>query len=104
MILDALTDFHLFHCGLNNHNKVWGYFAHGAHLWAFWGAVGKACAFKYHGQDDLWNRTFVRDLAQVKLRKGYSETQLSEWDVWDPVWRDMFNERFTYFLLQQPAV
>jgi predicted DNA-binding WGR domain protein len=104
MILDTFTYFRLFHCDVNNHNKVWGYFLHGAHWWAFWGGVGKSCTFKYHGVDEIGTRSTLTDLASSKMRKGYSETVLSAWHVWDPDWQDMFNERFIYFLLQQPAI
>ncbi len=102
MILDQLVNFHLYHCGVNNHNKVWGYFAHGAHFWAFWGGVGKAWSFKYHGVGSDWAHMHLMDLAHAKVRKQYEHIQPEQLDTWDVTWRERFSERFTYFLLQQP--
>ena len=102
MILDTLTHFSIFYNNCDNHNKVWGHFCHGDHLWAFWGGVGKAWSFKYHGADLPWIRAAVQDLAHMKNRKGYHLMQdLQALDQLDANWRDRFNERFTYFLLQQ---
>ena len=101
MILDSLTHFSLYHNGSDSHNKVWGHFNHGDHLWAFWGGVGKAWSFKYHGGDLPWIRAAVLDLANNKIRKGYSLMNTQELDVLDAEWRDRFNDRFTYFMLQQ---
>lgn len=104
MILDNLTHMHMFHCGLSNHNKVWGYFLHGVNIWAFWGGVGKAWSFKYHGANSLWVGTTISDLRDQKILKGYSATSEAQMDEWDPEWRARFCERFTYFLLQQPVI
>jgi hypothetical protein len=102
MILDSVTQLTIYHNNSGNHNKVWGYFNHGDHLWAFWGGVGKAWSFKYHGVDLPWIRASVIDLSHAKFKKGYSEIHgLDFLDQLDPGWRDRFNERFTYFLLQQ---
>jgi hypothetical protein len=101
MILDSVTQLNIYHNNSGNHNKVWGHFFHGEHVWAFWGGVGKAWSFKYHGPDSVLNNRFVWDLAEQKVRKGYDLITALDLDVLDPDWRDRFNERFTYFLLQQ---
>jgi hypothetical protein len=103
MILDSLTNFTLYHNGHENHNKVWGYFSHGDHWWAFWGGIGRAWNFKYHGADEIISRIHLQELVSSKNKKGYSIIQdLTAIDALDSTWRARFNERFTYFLLQQP--
>jgi hypothetical protein len=102
MILDSLAEFRIYHNHHDAHNKVWGFFLHGVHLWAFWGGMGKAWSFKYHGGDLPWIRSTLYDLANKKMSKGYvivSDPHML--DSLDSTWRDRFNERFTYFLLQQ---
>lgn len=103
MILDSITQFNIYHNNSGTHNKVWGYFCHGDHLWAFWGGVGKAWSFKYHGGDLPWIRAGLIDLAHMKTKKGYHEMHdCNALDELDAEWRARFNERFTYFLLQHP--
>lgn len=102
MILDSTTHLTIYRNHTNNHNKVWGHFCHGGHLWVFWGGIGKAWSFKYHGGAWPWVLAAVQSLANAKCNKGYSLVQdLHALDHVDVGWRDRFNERFTYFLLQQ---
>ena len=104
MILDNVTEFTIYHCGTDNHNKVWGYFLYGTLMWAFWGGVGKSWTFKCHGSDNPWSRVIFQDLVAKKERKAYCRVDQTQLDVWDSSWRERFNDRFTYFLLQQAVI
>lgn len=100
MILDTIDDIHVWYHSNQNHNKVWGYFRHGTATqhWAFWGGIGKAWSFKYHGLP--WD---LLKLSDAKCRKGYLSISLPDLDVLDPTWRIRFSERFSYFLLMHTS-
>ena len=100
MILDHITPLHIWHCNTQNHDKVWGWFVHGAHMWAFWGGIGKAWSFKLHGET-TWAAFELDKLAREKVMKGYAPMLIDTLHMLDPTWQLRFNERFTYFLLQQ---
>lgn len=107
MILNDFTRFEVYHNTEKNHNKVWGHFHHGGTVWTFWGGVGKAWSFKYHGlveHGPLHNYTGIQahisQLALTKRDKGYVLIDQPQLDVIDATWRDRFNERFVWFLLQ----
>ena len=100
MILDHITPLHIWHCNTQNHDKVWGWFVHGDLMWAFWGGMGKAWSFKLHGETS-WAIFELDKLAGEKARKGYAPMPMDTLNILDPTWQLRFNERFTYFLLQQ---
>lgn len=99
MILDTLTEFHIFYCGKGNHNKVWGYFQHGNTWWTYWGGVGKAWTFKQIGSHES-DQLYVEVLSEQKIKKGYEITSHDLVDDSDPEWRMRFCERLTLTLLQ----
>lgn len=97
-MMEGISNYQIYHCDQDNHNKIWGWCQHGDHFWAFWGAVGKSCSFKHHG-------TYVWDIHHVsnkKLQKGYKPIRLEHMLMLDPNFSIMFQERFVACLLQTP--
>ena len=84
MILDQITHFHVWHCGNLNHNKVWGWFSHGALIWAFWGGIGKAYSFKLHGATSWVLDGELLRLEGEKVKKGYAPICKDDLDVLNP--------------------
>lgn len=98
-MMESLSDYQIYHYAQGTSNKIWGWCRHGDHYWAFWGGVGKACAFKHHGAW-FWD---LQKLQDQKISKGYTRICLYELMDKDPDWQIRFQERFTVCLLQQTA-
>lgn len=96
----SLTNLNILYCNEGSSNKVWGWFQHGNHYWAFWGGVGKAFGFKHHG---IWHLELSK-LARAKQQKGYNYITSQEFDLLDPQWQERFWERFTFALLSSGTV
>ena len=104
MILQSVSELKVWHCHNDTNNKVWGYFCHGTSWWAFWGGVHKAWSFKHHGEETPWLRGDLAQLSLKKQAKGYKPLSVEQLSLLDLTWQDRFNERFVYFLLQQPSI
>lgn len=98
-MMEGISEYQIYHCSEGTSNKIWGWCQHGDHFWAFWGGVGKACAFKHHGVH-VWD---LHKLQTQKVDKGYKHIYLEDLIIMDPDWCMRFQERFVVCLLQQTA-